>query len=177
METICNARAWLQHCCATLKWSRKKRNVGSCWLKSLTSFKLRATTPDNTQKHATGCAKGRMITLRDNVSSFFLVRHFPMEFLFIGNFFRLLLVQLPLQALQIWATYDFGVFALKQFCVVNSVIILLLVNYNAWFSEVKTIVVVTKKQFFFSYFTKIFFRSNINPMRIAIIKSNYTPWG
>ena len=29
--------------CATLRWSRSKRNVGSCWLKSLTGFKLCAT--------------------------------------------------------------------------------------------------------------------------------------
>ena len=34
----------IQHCCATLRWSRNKRNVGSCWLKSLTGFKLCATT-------------------------------------------------------------------------------------------------------------------------------------
>ena len=39
--------------------SRNKRNVGSCWLKSLTGFKLCATTPNNTQQHATGCANGR----------------------------------------------------------------------------------------------------------------------
>ena len=31
-------------CCATLRRSRNKRNVGSCWLKSLTGFKLSATT-------------------------------------------------------------------------------------------------------------------------------------
>ena len=36
-----------QHCCATLWQSRNKRNVGSCWLKNLTSFKLCATTPNN----------------------------------------------------------------------------------------------------------------------------------
>ena len=30
----------------------------SCWLKSLTGFKLCATTPNNTQQHATGCANG-----------------------------------------------------------------------------------------------------------------------
>ena len=41
----------IQHCCATLRLSRNKRNVGSCWLKSLTAFKLCATT-------ATGCANG-----------------------------------------------------------------------------------------------------------------------
>ena len=37
----------------------KENNVGSCWLKSLTRFKLCATTPSNTQQHATGCANGR----------------------------------------------------------------------------------------------------------------------
>ena len=55
--TCSNGR--IQHCCATLWWSRNKRNVGSCWLKSLTRFKLCATTPSNTQQHATGCANGR----------------------------------------------------------------------------------------------------------------------
>ena len=40
----------LQHCCATLRRSRNKRNVGSCWLKSLTGFKLWATTSNNMQQ-------------------------------------------------------------------------------------------------------------------------------
>ena len=39
--------------------SQNKRNVGSCWLKSLTGFKLCAITRNNIQQHATGCAKGR----------------------------------------------------------------------------------------------------------------------
>ena len=68
---MCNARASLaptvleepckriQHCCATLRRSRNKRNVESCWLKSLTGFKLCATTRNNIQQHATGCANGR----------------------------------------------------------------------------------------------------------------------
>ena len=33
----------------TLQRSRNKRNVGSCWLKSLTGFKLCATTPNKRQ--------------------------------------------------------------------------------------------------------------------------------
>ena len=41
----------IQHCCATLRRSWNKRNVGSCWLKSLTGFKLR----NNTQRHPTTC--------------------------------------------------------------------------------------------------------------------------
>ena len=49
----------IQHCCATLRRSRNKTNVGSCWLKSLTGFKLCATTRNNIQQHATGCANGR----------------------------------------------------------------------------------------------------------------------
>ena len=49
----------IQHCCAKLWRSRNKRNVGSCWLKSLTGFKLCATTRNNIQQHATGCANGR----------------------------------------------------------------------------------------------------------------------
>ena len=48
-----------QHYCATLRRSRNKRNVRSCWLKSLTGFKLCATTRNNIQQHETGCAKGR----------------------------------------------------------------------------------------------------------------------
>ena len=40
----------IQHCCATLRRSRNKRNVGSCWLKSLTSFKLCATTSNRMQQ-------------------------------------------------------------------------------------------------------------------------------
>ena len=58
-ETMCNARASpkqmseepckrIEHCCATLRRSRNRRNVGSCSLKRLTCFKLRATTPSNT---------------------------------------------------------------------------------------------------------------------------------
>ena len=36
----------------------EKRNVGSCWKKSLTGFKLCATTRHNIQQHTTGCANG-----------------------------------------------------------------------------------------------------------------------
>ena len=34
------------------------RMLRSCWLKSLTGFKLCATTTNNMQQHATGCANG-----------------------------------------------------------------------------------------------------------------------
>ena len=37
---------------------RNKRYVGSCWLKNLTGYKLCATTRNNIQQHATGCANG-----------------------------------------------------------------------------------------------------------------------
>ena len=55
----CNSRAWpqqcwkckrIQRCCATLRRSRNGRNVGSCWFKGLTGFKLCATTPNNMQQ-------------------------------------------------------------------------------------------------------------------------------
>ena len=70
LETMCNARAWPQQCwksCANgsnivaLRFGDHgtKRNVGSCWLKNLTGFKLCATTRHNIQQHATGCANGR----------------------------------------------------------------------------------------------------------------------
>ena len=41
LEELCKR---IQHCCATLRRSRNKRIVGSCWLKSLTGFKLCATS-------------------------------------------------------------------------------------------------------------------------------------
>ena len=47
LEELCKR---IQHCCATLHQLRNKRNVGSCWLKSLTSFKLCATTSNNIQQ-------------------------------------------------------------------------------------------------------------------------------
>ena len=34
---------------------QNKRNVRSCWLTSLTGLKFCASTPNNTQHHATGC--------------------------------------------------------------------------------------------------------------------------
>lgn len=49
LETMCNN--------TTPRRSRKKRNVGSHWLKILTGFKLCATA--FTQQRATGFAKGR----------------------------------------------------------------------------------------------------------------------
>ena len=46
-EELCKR---IQHCCATLRRSRNKRNVGSCRLKSLTGLKLCATTGNNMQQ-------------------------------------------------------------------------------------------------------------------------------
>ena len=40
----------IQHCCATIRRSRNKRNVGSFWLKSLTGFKLCATNSNGVCK-------------------------------------------------------------------------------------------------------------------------------
>ena len=70
LKTMCSARAWPTN--VGKSWangsnivthahrrSRNVRIVGSCWLKSLTGFKLCITTPNNTQQHATGCANGR----------------------------------------------------------------------------------------------------------------------
>ena len=49
---MCNLRAWprqlmldevckrIQHCCATLRRSQSKRNLGSCWLKTLLANKV-----------------------------------------------------------------------------------------------------------------------------------------
>ena len=51
LKTMCNLRAWpqqlmleevwkrIQHCCTTLRRSQNKRNVGSCWFKSLLANK------------------------------------------------------------------------------------------------------------------------------------------
>ena len=47
LEELCKQ---IQHCCATLRRSGNKRNVGSCWLKSLIGFKLCATTRNNIQQ-------------------------------------------------------------------------------------------------------------------------------
>ena len=44
LEELCKR---IQHCCATSRWSRNERDVGSCWFESLTGFKLCATTPTN----------------------------------------------------------------------------------------------------------------------------------
>ena len=41
LEELCKR---IQHCCATLRWSRNKSSVGRCGLKSLTGFKFCATT-------------------------------------------------------------------------------------------------------------------------------------
>ena len=38
-----------QHCCATLRRSQNNRNVGICWVKSLTGFKLYATSAKKCQ--------------------------------------------------------------------------------------------------------------------------------
>ena len=57
LEELCKR---IQHCCATLRrQSRSKRNVGSCWLKSLTGFELCATTRNS---HLTTCKRTQHIT-------------------------------------------------------------------------------------------------------------------
>ena len=43
----------VQHCCATLHRSQNNRNVGTCWAKSLTGFKLYATSA-NKYQHCCG---------------------------------------------------------------------------------------------------------------------------
>ena len=47
LEELCKR---IQHRCTTLRRSRNKRNVGSCWLKNLTGFKLYVATSNNTQQ-------------------------------------------------------------------------------------------------------------------------------
>ena len=47
LEELCKR---INHCCVTLRRSRNKKNVGSCWFKSLTGFKLCATIPNNMQQ-------------------------------------------------------------------------------------------------------------------------------
>ena len=47
-NNVGRAAKQIQHCCATLRWKLR--------VKSLTGFKLCATTP---YKHVTGCANGR----------------------------------------------------------------------------------------------------------------------
>ena len=50
LEELCKR---IRHCYATLRQARNKRNVGSCWFKSLTSSKLCSITPNHFQP--TGC--------------------------------------------------------------------------------------------------------------------------
>ena len=45
-----------QHCWTTLRWRRNNRNVCTCWLWSLTSFKLHPTTSNKSQQHTTWSA-------------------------------------------------------------------------------------------------------------------------
>ena len=49
-NNVARAVKRIQHCCTTLWRSRNKRNVASFWLKSLTGFKLCATTRNNMQQ-------------------------------------------------------------------------------------------------------------------------------
>ena len=56
LERLCKL---IQHCCATHRRSRTKRNVGSFWLKILTGFKQNEqlpTTRNNMQQHVIECA-------------------------------------------------------------------------------------------------------------------------
>ena len=55
--------------CTMLRGSRNKRNVGSCWLKSLTSFKLSETTPNDTQQHENRVCKRTQHVTPNNVGS------------------------------------------------------------------------------------------------------------
>ena len=73
VQTLCKR---IQHCCATPRRSRNKRNVGSCSLKSLTRFKLRATackrvckrtqhvTPNNVASVCTGLCGACFLLLK-----------------------------------------------------------------------------------------------------------------
>ena len=65
LEELCKR---IQHCCATLRRSRNKRNVGSCWLKSLTGFKLCATTCNNISTVCATCKRTQHVT-SNNVGS------------------------------------------------------------------------------------------------------------
>ena len=56
LEELCKRN---QHCWATLRRSRNKRNVGNCLLKSLTSFRLRATTCNRVCKRTSHCLRAR----------------------------------------------------------------------------------------------------------------------
>jgi len=61
----------IRHCCATFQGSQN-RNVGSCLLKSLTSFELCATTPNNMQQGVqmdATCNVQRSMLFANNVAS------------------------------------------------------------------------------------------------------------
>lgn len=78
LEELCKP---IEHCCATLRRLRKKRNFRSSWLKSLTDFKLRSTTPNNTQPHVTTCSRvcRRTQHVTPNVGSCLLTTLRPFE--------------------------------------------------------------------------------------------------
>ena len=57
-----------QHCCATLRRSQNNGNVGTCWAKSLTCFKLYATSA-NIALVPCKWAQQCWVLLADNVAS------------------------------------------------------------------------------------------------------------
>ena len=67
LEELCKR---VQHCCATLRRSRDKISVESCWLKSLTGFELCATTSNNRQQNATLLANNSQHCWMLHVASF-----------------------------------------------------------------------------------------------------------
>ena len=59
----------IQPCCATLRRSRNKRNIGSCWRKRLTGFKIYATTPNTDATPCNRVCKRRKHITSNNVAS------------------------------------------------------------------------------------------------------------
>ena len=56
LEVLCKRT---QHCWTMLRWPWNNRNFGTCWLWSLTSFKLHPTTSNKSQQHTTWFANVR----------------------------------------------------------------------------------------------------------------------
>ena len=91
LEELCKL---IQHCCAMLRRSRNKRNLGSCWLKSLTGFEFCATTCNRVCKrtqHVTSNNVGSCWPTMLRLFAWGLTIHFSaaMKTLVFGNLFKL----------------------------------------------------------------------------------------
>ena len=105
LEEPCNR---IQRYCATLRRSRNKRNVGSCWLKSLPVQTLR----NNTQQHPTTynrvCKRTQHVT-SNNVGSFWPTMLHP----FARGFSAMNIIRLNNWVLKVVTNHDLLLYSLQ----------------------------------------------------------------